>query len=88
MMSNNIRLVMLALCTGLAFSSCEKAILTEDEDTPSERDYKDGSAQLMVTTRSGGANETAVAEGRIYIFTAKGRVSKCSQPTTRTLLPR
>ena len=72
MMRNNIKLVMLTLCTGLAFSSCEKAILTEDEDTPSERDYKDGSAQLTVTTRSGGANETAVAEGRIYIFNNEG----------------
>lgn len=69
MKDNHIKLWTLAICAGLAFSSCEKTVLLEDEN-PSSGIYE--TAKLTVMTRSGDANENAIAEGRIYIFNSAG----------------
>jgi len=60
---------MLAVCSLIAFSSCEKVSLAE-EGISSEPST--GNALLTVSTRGAGDSEEAVTYGRVYIFNSSG----------------
>ena len=64
---------LIALGAIMMLTACEKIVIPEDEEaSPIPTGELDGSAQLMISTRTGGLENNAVAEGRIYIFNQAG----------------
>ncbi|MBR3619358.1 MAG: hypothetical protein IKN44_06360 [Bacteroidaceae bacterium] len=64
---------LIALGAIMMLTACEKIVIPEDEEaSPIPTGELDGSAQLMISTRTGGGDNNAVAEGRIYIFNQAG----------------
>ena len=79
-MNNNVILyIEITLCAMLAFSSCEKIPLQEDEDSfLTITNQGNATAKLNITARAGDSDEDngGIVEGQIYVFNSAG---KCVQ---------